>query len=98
MTKKKTAHKVVQILIYLLLCMNVLLTLENFKVFAKQEDPPPWRPWIVTGVQKLVVVCVEFSDVLHSTDALTIESRLGNMAEYFNNMSFGNMTLDIMTK
>ena len=75
--------------------MNVLLTLENFKVFAKQEDPPPWRPWIVTGVQKLVVVCVEFSDVLHSTDALTIESRLGNMAEYFDNISFGNIALDI---
>jgi M6 family metalloprotease-like protein len=56
-------------------------------------DPPPWSPWNVSGTQRLAVICTEFSDVSHSTNASTIQTRLNNMAEYFQDVSLGKIPI-----
>ena len=86
----------IQISFFSLVYINMFSTLENPQVYAKPENPPPWHPWNVTGLQKLVVICVEFSDITHSADASTIQTRVGIMAEYFYNVSFGRISIDVM--
>lgn len=83
------------ILIYSLLHMHAFSSWENPKVYAKLGNPPPWCPWTVTGMHKLVVVCVEFSNVVHSTDASTIRTRVNTVAEYFHNSSFGRISINV---
>lgn len=67
----------------------------SFQASATDVGPPPWRPWNVTGVQKLVVVFTEFSDVVHSVDSQTIRNRLNEMATYFHNVSYGRISVDL---
>jgi len=92
-TKKTTMHALIQTLIYLAFCLTVYSSLEN-QASAGHEDPPPWRPWKVAGVQRLVVIGVDFSDVSHSVNASTIKTRLSNMADYFYNISFGSVVVN----
>lgn len=82
-------------LICSLVYIIMLSTLENSEVYAKLENPPPWLPWNVAGVEKLVVICVEFSDITHSTDASTIRTRLNIMADYYYNVSYGRISIDV---
>lgn len=95
MTKKKIFLLLIQLLIYSQFFINIFSTLENPSVYAKLQSPTPWKPWNVAGLQKLVVVCVEFLDITHSTDASIIQSRLSIMSEYFCNVSFGRISVDV---
>ena len=92
--KKKITHMLMQMIIYSFLCVNIFSTCETPKVYANIKNPLPWCPWNVTGVQRLVAVCVEFSDTIHITDSSTIQTRVNTMAEYFYNVSYGRITVD----
>jgi M6 family metalloprotease-like protein len=83
----------IQILMFLLFSASTCSSFES-KVYAAQTTPPPWQPWNVTGTQRLVVICVEFSDVAHSTNISTIQTRLSNMATYFRDISSGKISID----
>jgi len=86
------------ILVGLLVCSLFVLASSlngNFQASATDVGPPPWRPWNVTGIQRLVVVCTEFLDVTHSVDSLTIRNRLYEMATYFYTVSSGQISVDL---
>lgn len=72
-------------------------SLRNFSqvTVAKASSPPPWTPWNVSGEQKLVAICTEFSDVIHTVDSQTIKNRLNNITKYFSDISFGRICLNI---
>lgn len=95
MIKNRPINFLSQTTVLLLLFIVLPLLFENPNGYAKPEYPPPWRPWGVTGVQKLVAVLVEFSDKIHSSDTSLIRDRLFSMAEYFSNVSFGKISVDI---
>jgi M6 family metalloprotease-like protein len=85
------------LLIPVLSCLLVSFTPSlnaNNVVLNDSTGPPPWRPWSVTGIQKLAVICVEFSDVSHTANVSVIRTRLGNMAAYFYNVSHGKISVD----
>jgi M6 family metalloprotease-like protein len=83
----------IPVLSCLLVCFTLRLNANNV-VLGDSTDPPPWRPWSVTGIQKLAVICVEFSDVSHTTNVSVIRTRLGNMVAYFYNVSHGKISVD----
>jgi M6 family metalloprotease-like protein len=61
---------------------------------ADLTDPPPWLPWNVAGMQRLVVIPTEFSDISHTANVSLIRTRLENMASYFYDVSFGKMSIN----
>lgn len=91
---EKSASVLIQILGYLLLCVGTLSRSSNLVYGVQIDPPPPWLPWNINGTQRLVVVCTEFSDVSHSTNASTIETRLSNMATYFRDISNGKISIN----
>jgi M6 family metalloprotease-like protein len=67
----------------------------NVQILAIGANPPPWEPWSISGEQKLVVICSEFSDVSHSMNSSTIKNRLDKISEYYSDMSSGRITFNI---
>jgi M6 family metalloprotease-like protein len=84
-----------KIIVYYFLYTGIVTNLRIHETYAYPENPPPWRPWNVTGVQKLVVICAEFSDVIHSVDTSLIQTRLSDMSNYFFNVSLGRISVDV---
>jgi M6 family metalloprotease-like protein len=82
-----------QVVTCLLFCTCLQLSLQN-QAYGSQVEPPPWQPWNVTGPIRLVAICIEFSDIDHSTSASIIQGRLQNMSEYYHNISLGKISID----
>ena len=91
--KRKSLCVLAQVIVVLSVLM-VGLSSFGGTVRAKVTDPPPWLQWDVNGTQRLAVICTEFSDVSHTTNVSTIQTRLDNMATYFHNMSLGKISIN----
>lgn len=98
--RTRTTKPIILLLIILLALLGLLIfrfrTASTDRIATKALSPLPWRAWNVTGVEKLAVVCVEFSDVDHTESIEVIDMRLHQMEKYFRNVSFGKISIDFL--
>ncbi len=68
--------------------------IQEYRVGQEEHPWIPWEPRPVTGVQRTLVLLVEFSDVKFRKSLADVEEMMEVVKNWFETSSYGRMTLD----